>query len=348
MKKLVMVFLVVSVFGCKIALTAPEPTYYTIAYFGNGNNLGSAPVDTRQYEGGSSATVLGKGSLAKTSHTFLHWNASPQGSGVSYNPNEKITLTSNISLYAIWGSLYTVSFDTGGGSEIPPIANVAKGEKIGKPDDPTKPGYSFRGWYKDKQYSAVWNFTTDVVTKNTTLCAKWTNAAPGEVKITDCIYNVATNRVEISYKTPNDIDLDHLLVYVNDSIYYNDIPKTYVAIYLYEVQNGSVVTIKAVDIAGLTSNGVNCTINFSGYTPSPNIIAVIPSVDVVRKYYDRIEPSSISCTFEAHYQNGEKTTLNSLPEGWNIAYTTSSQQTDIPYTGPIVVDRSWTKVTFRL
>ena len=34
--------------------------------------------------------------------TFLHWNTSPDGTGVSYNPDDQITVTQDTILYAIW------------------------------------------------------------------------------------------------------------------------------------------------------------------------------------------------------------------------------------------------------
>ncbi len=43
-------------------------------------------------------------------------------------------------------TLYTVSFDSKGGSPVPP-QNVAEGEKATEPDSPKRDGYSFNHWY---------------------------------------------------------------------------------------------------------------------------------------------------------------------------------------------------------
>ncbi|MCS5504028.1 S-layer homology domain-containing protein, partial [Lysinibacillus sp. A4] len=43
---------------------------------------------------------------------------------------------------------------------------------------PTKAGYEFAGWYTDAVFSTPWNFTTDKVTENTTLYAKWEKVIP--------------------------------------------------------------------------------------------------------------------------------------------------------------------------
>ena len=66
---------------------------------------------------------------------------------------------------------YTVKFDMKGGTGTINDQKVKEGEKIVKPVDPKKEGYSVEGWYyKDKK----WSFTDDVVNDNITLEAKWT------------------------------------------------------------------------------------------------------------------------------------------------------------------------------
>lgn len=67
---------------------------------------------------------------------------------------------------------FTVSFDSQGGSEVP-SQEVTQGEKATKPSNPTKEGFAFGGWYTSTENITVWNFETDVVTKNLTLYAKW-------------------------------------------------------------------------------------------------------------------------------------------------------------------------------
>ena len=51
--------------------------------------------------------------------------------------------------------------------------DVAKDSKITKPEDPTRTGYTFKGWYKDAALTQEWNFETDTVTADITLYAKW-------------------------------------------------------------------------------------------------------------------------------------------------------------------------------
>ena len=64
---------------------------------------------------------------------------------------------------------WTVSFDTEGGTAVPE-QTVDDGARIQKPEDPTKPGYTFSGW---TCFGESWSFLNHVVTENLTLNANW-------------------------------------------------------------------------------------------------------------------------------------------------------------------------------
>lgn len=66
----------------------------------------------------------------------------------------------------------TVSFQTNGGSSIPDQI-VQFGEKIVRPEDPTREGYRFDGWYSDIHLTEQWDFENDTVEGNLSLYAKW-------------------------------------------------------------------------------------------------------------------------------------------------------------------------------
>ncbi len=68
---------------------------------------------------------------------------------------------------------YTVAFDSGGGNSVPPLENAMHGMPVKSPSEPTRSGYVFGGWYKDKSFEDKWNFGTDVVVADMTLYAKW-------------------------------------------------------------------------------------------------------------------------------------------------------------------------------
>ena len=68
---------------------------------------------------------------------------------------------------------YTISFETNGGNSID-SQKVKKGEKLTKPADPIKNGFSFGGWYEDQECNTLYNFNNTIIS-NMTLYAKWTN-----------------------------------------------------------------------------------------------------------------------------------------------------------------------------
>jgi len=79
---------------------------------------------------------------------------------------------------------YTVTFNSNGGSSVD-SKTVKSGEKVSKPTDPTRAGFSFDGWYEDNNsFNEQWNFDIFIVTENITLYAKWNEVAAVEFVVT--------------------------------------------------------------------------------------------------------------------------------------------------------------------
>ena len=68
---------------------------------------------------------------------------------------------------------YTVTFDTDGGTAIP-SQSVRSGSKATQPENPTKSGYTFGGWYKENTFTTTFNFATETIAADTTVYAKFT------------------------------------------------------------------------------------------------------------------------------------------------------------------------------
>ena len=66
---------------------------------------------------------------------------------------------------------FTITFDTQGGSEVKPIT-IAEGSTITLPNNPTKEGYVFAGWYLSNALVEEFNITK-TITGDITLYAKW-------------------------------------------------------------------------------------------------------------------------------------------------------------------------------
>lgn len=86
--------------------------------------------------------------------------------GAGWNPGVKNTAY-------IWGyatTYYDVSFDSNGGTAVDTQKNVQYGTTATKPENPTREGYRFLGWFtKDGE---AFDFSTPI-TKSMTLTAKW-------------------------------------------------------------------------------------------------------------------------------------------------------------------------------
>lgn len=68
---------------------------------------------------------------------------------------------------------YTVKFDSAGGSAVT-SQKVRNGKKANKPTDPKRnEQYKFDNWYKESTYKNVYNFSSEIVTGDITLYAKW-------------------------------------------------------------------------------------------------------------------------------------------------------------------------------
>ena len=68
----------------------------------------------------------------------------------------------------------TVTFDSNDGSDVASIEDLSYNASITAPTAPTKTGYTFVGWYKDEAGTSAWDFSSEKVTADTTLYAKWT------------------------------------------------------------------------------------------------------------------------------------------------------------------------------
>ena len=113
-------------------------------------------------------------------YVFLGWYDALVGGkcygdsdGKSTSPYDKDV---SITLYAQWAEapLRMVYFNTCGGTMTGPVEVLHKlNTPIAKPDNPTKPGHTFNGWYTDSALTQAWNFD-DWVTGELKLYAGWT------------------------------------------------------------------------------------------------------------------------------------------------------------------------------
>ncbi|MFQ7136478.1 MAG: InlB B-repeat-containing protein [Ruminococcus sp.] len=123
--------------------TAPT---YAVTLNTNGGTINSGNVTGYTY--GVGATLPAADDMTYTGHTFKGWydNENLTGSPVTAIGGAE---TGNKEYWAKWEiNQYTITFDTNDGSEIAPITQDY-GTEITAPDNPTRKGYTFKGWDKE-------------------------------------------------------------------------------------------------------------------------------------------------------------------------------------------------------
>lgn len=96
---------------------------------------------------------------------------------LNHSSSGKITVSGGTFKNGVSGA-WTVTFDTDGGTPEPE-SQIRANLPATKPDDPTKEGFDFGGWYTDAAFTTEYKFTeSEKVTQALTLYAKWTKEAP--------------------------------------------------------------------------------------------------------------------------------------------------------------------------
>ena len=97
-------------------------------------------------------------------------NTTTNGSNNQYRPAIEVPLSAVEDFPD--RDMYTVSFETDGGSSVAPIQKY-ENEPLGTLTEPTKSGYDFAGWYTDANYTTLVTESTLMPNDNITLYAYW-------------------------------------------------------------------------------------------------------------------------------------------------------------------------------
>ncbi len=103
----------------------------------------------------------------------------PGGSTVTGSDGERVTIPPEGGTLQPGGEVkytVTVTFDSQGGSQVP-SQDITVGEPVSQPDDPTRTGYRFLGWYTAATGGARWDFSQPV-TGDQILYAQWAYLPP--------------------------------------------------------------------------------------------------------------------------------------------------------------------------
>ena len=118
---------------------------YEVIYLPGTYGTGSAVTDMKPH---NNILTLRGALFTRKGYTQVGWSTVDGGEKV-YGFEDVYTQNEALTLYPVWNAnQYTITFDTNGGSEIAPITQDY-GTKITAPDNPTRKGYTFKGWDRE-------------------------------------------------------------------------------------------------------------------------------------------------------------------------------------------------------
>ena len=118
---------------------------YEVIYLPGTYGTGSAVTDMKPH---NNILTLRGALFTRAGYTQVGWSTVDGGEKV-YDFKDIYTKNEALTLYPVWNTnKYTITFDTNGGSEIAPITQDY-GTEITTPDNPTRKGYTFKGWDKE-------------------------------------------------------------------------------------------------------------------------------------------------------------------------------------------------------
>lgn len=153
------------------------PYLYTIKFDGNGAAKGK--MSEKACAAGQKEK-LSKNKFEKKGYTFAGWNTQPDGKGTFYEENAYVkNLTKKadevVTLYAQWkAAQYQITYNLNGGKNNKKNPKTYKiTSKTIKLSNPSKKGYVFKGWYRDKKCTRKVTSIKKGSTGKITLYAKW-------------------------------------------------------------------------------------------------------------------------------------------------------------------------------
>ena len=163
----------------------PTPTIYYLYLNENyqgGGGIGTSTVEVPISEPTTTYTLTSYDEPTRAGYMFCGWSTSSTGA-VKYRTNDQITLTGNLTLYAVWDdNPYIITLNTNYDAGVFKSILVPRNHPnytLTSRDEPTRTGCTFYGW-SDLPTGVVKYKTGDPVelTGNLTLYAIWEDTTP--------------------------------------------------------------------------------------------------------------------------------------------------------------------------
>lgn len=120
----------------------------TLTYDANG---GTGTMDAISVYPGKTLTVAANG-FTYGNYVFVGWNTAKDGTGTDYDEDKTITMNEDVTLYAMWRKVFTITWKNYNGKVLQTDVDVAEGDPVSyRGETPTKPEdadyiYTFSGW----------------------------------------------------------------------------------------------------------------------------------------------------------------------------------------------------------
>ena len=149
----------------------------TLSYNLNGATGGTTPTSQNVVIGQSTTVNDPAGTITKTNFSFAGWNTSPLGNGTFYAAGGSITMSSNITLYALWNATIAYSGNSNTGGSAPSSYTGVAGVVALQSNSGSlvRTNYSFNGWNSnDAGTGTHYNVSSNYnLSGNVTLYAEW-------------------------------------------------------------------------------------------------------------------------------------------------------------------------------
>lgn len=143
-----------------VELVAKWTALYNVTYETDGT-----PVEPETVRAGTEITI---GTTTHDTYEFECWMFDNE----TYDAEDKYIVNSDVKFVVKWKGLCTITYSTDGGETIV-TKSVSEGSSFELPEEPTRDGYVFKGWYLEDENDLLNPGDSISVTENLEINAKW-------------------------------------------------------------------------------------------------------------------------------------------------------------------------------